>query len=347
MNKRMIIGLHVAAWTVLFLAPLTFLNHGNGVTPQRYLAACVTPLLQMVVFYTNYFLLTPKLFMRHHRRMFWTLNIVIVVSFSFVLHIWMGYAHSHFDTFPPKGYSPPRHEALTMSLFVLRDMFYLGLSAFMAATVVLAMNWQKSETARCAAETARTEAELNNLRAQIKPHFLLNTLNNIYALVAFDQAKAQKAIYELSQLLRHILYDNQQPTITMSEEIAFLENYIHLMQIRLSDNVEVTFQAECAQPQMPIAPMLFISLVENAFKHGISATGKSFVHIRIENGNGYVTCEIENSNNPKGRSDHSGHGIGLRQVRKRLELSYAGHYEWTCGTDENDTVYKSKITIRT
>lgn len=336
----------MAAWAVLFLAPLTFLNHGSGVTPQRYLAACVPPLLQMVVFYANYFLLTPKLFMRHHRRMFWILNIVIVISLGLLLHFWMGYIHSHFETFVPKGLHSPRHDMLSMPFFALRDMFYLGLSAFMAATVVLAMNWQKSETARCAAETARTEAELKNLRAQIKPHFLLNTLNNIYALVAFDQTKAQKAIYELSQLLRHILYDNQQPTITISEEIAFLENYIHLMRIRLPEDVEVTFQTECAQPQMAIAPMLFISLVENAFKHGVSATAKSFVHIWIENDSSHVTCEIENSNYPKDRSDHSGHGIGLQQVRKRLELSYAGRYEWTCGTEENDTVYKSKITIR-
>lgn len=223
--------------------------------------------------------------------------------------------------------------------FALHDVFNLGIAAGIAITIVLALRWQESER-------ARSEAELKNLRLQIKPHFLLNTLNNIYALVAFDSEKAQRSIYELSGLLRHILYDNQKQWVPIDEEVRFLEHYVHLMSIRLPENVDVRFTSHLTRPETPVAPMLFISLVENAFKHGISATLPSFVHINISADDHTIVCSISNSNFPKNATDHSGHGIGLHQVRQRLELIYPQRYEWLSGPNTNQTIYTSTITIR-
>ena len=109
----------------------------------------------------------------------------------------------------------------------------------LSAAIRLSGRWVQVEAARREAEKSRTEAELKNLRNQLNPHFLLNTLNNIYALIAFDTDKAQTAVQELSRLLRHVLYDNQQNFVTLGKEMDFIKNYIALMRIRLSSNVTV------------------------------------------------------------------------------------------------------------
>ena len=181
----------------------------------------------------------------------------------------------------------------------------------------------------------------------LNPHFLLNTLNNIYALIAFDTDKAQTAVQELSRLLRHVLYDNQQNFVTLDKEMDFIRNYIELMRIRLSANVTVETKIDVRpDSRTEIAPLIFISLIENAFKHGISPTEPSFIRIHFSESPGEIYCEITNSYHPKSMADKSGSGIGLEQVRKRLELTYPGHYDWKQGVSENMKEYKSVLIIK-
>ena len=343
MNKRIEILVHAAVWAILFLLPLTFLSRSNGFNLLQYLMVSMSTFLMMGVFYTNFLWLTPHYFVKGKHRYYWLFNIVMVVGLGILLHYWMSFTHDLFDT----GFHKRHHDpsALDTLFFILRDIFNLSVSAAVATTIVLAMRWQKAETARKDAETARAQAELSNLRSQINPHFLLNTLNNIYALTAFDPTKAQEAIQELSRMLRHILYDNQQPAVPLKDEVEFLQNYIKLMRIRLPESVEVKYELAIKNPDVTVAPMLFISLVENAFKHGISPTEHSFIHIRMEADEKTITCDIHNSNHPKTASDNSGHGIGLQQVQRRLDIAYPGHYEWQRGTSDEGRVYQSKITL--
>ena len=142
-----------------------------------------------------------------------------------------------------------------------------------------------------------------------------------------------------------MLYDNQEVEVPIQGEIQFLENYVNLMKIRLPANVEVKFDCQVSRPDLRVAPLLAISLVENAFKHGISPTEPSFVHVSISTDDHQLVCMIENSNHPKTEKDRSGHGIGLQQVQQRLDLSYAGHYEWEKGPSEDGKSYISRITL--
>ena len=339
MNKRIQILIHVAVWLVMFLSPMMFINHGRGITSSQFLVMCTVPLSFIVVFYMNYLWLTPHHFTRGHHRFYLLVNVVVIVILGIWVHLWVTYMHTLYD--------PDFRETdhwLTIG-FILRDIFNLTIAAAVATTIRLAMRWQKAETARKDAEAAQMDAELSNLRSQINPHFLLNTLNNIYALTAFDQSKAQDAIQELSKMLRYILYDCQQPMVPLKDEVSFLENYVNLMRLRLPETVEVTFQSSVVNPQMAVAPMVFISLVENAFKHGISPTEPSFVHIDIQADQQQITCDISNSNHPKTAADHSGHGIGLQQVQRRLELAYPKRYTWQRDVTDDGKVYHSRIAI--
>lgn len=334
--------LHVAVWVILFLSPFTFMR-GNGVSLSQSVMTCMSPLLLMVVFYMNYLWLTPRYFVMGKRRYYWFANAVMVVSLGIFLHYWMTFVHSYFE--PVRHYRHYEPTMLDDLFFILRDIFNLIVAAGTATMIILSMRWQHSEEARLEAEAARSEAELRNLRSQINPHFLLNTLNNIYALTAFDTQRAQDAIQQLSKLLRHMLYDNQQSEVAMKDEIQFLENYINLMKIRLSQGVDVQFNTTVADPDLRVPPLLFISLVENAFKHGVSPTEPSFVHISLSAEKDLLVCRIENSNHPKTEQDRSGHGIGLQQVQHRLDLAYPGRYEWNKGVSADGKSYVSQITL--
>ena len=297
------------------------------------------PLVVMVVFYLNYLVLAPKLFVSGKHRYDLLINVVLLISLGTLLHYWMDFTNQLFIP----GYKD--QDTVGTVTYIARDVLNLAIFAGGATSLALARRWFTADQKLKEAEAAHATAELRNLRSQINPHFLLNTLNNIYALTAFDTPKAQEAIQELSKMLRHILYDYQQTTVSLADEIEFLQNYVNLMRIRLQQSVDVQFNISTLNTSVEIAPLLFISLVENAFKHGVSPSEPSFIHIHIESDEHKVVCNIQNSNHPKTADDNSGHGIGLRNVQRRLDLYYPDHYEWVHGPTADGTVFQSRITI--
>ncbi len=339
MNKRLKIFLHIAFWAYMFLSPLAYTR---GLGMMTYLVNCVSPLLMMVVFYADYHWLTYKYYVAGKQRYFLMINAVMVVSLGLATHYWMDYSQTLLQ---PNLALRTEFSTLENVLYTLRDIINLIVFATAATCIALSQQWYWADQARNRAEAARSDAELSNLRNQINPHFLLNTLNNIYALTAFDTPKAQAAIQELSKMLRHILYDYQQPTVSLQDEVEFLNNYVKLMKIRLPQTVEITFDPHVTKSDITIAPMIFISLVENAFKHGVSPTEPSFIHITIFADEKNIICDIRNSNHPKTATDDSGHGIGLRQVQRRLELAYFEHYTWIKGATSDGKEYHSRIHI--
>ncbi len=342
MNKNLLFFLHALFWAFMFLSPISYMR-GQGVTLIQYLMSCMTPLLMMVVFYANYLWLTPKLFVAGKHRYFLLVNFMLVACLGVGLHYWMNFYMELFGNSPANRRDP---QAIDELLFILRDIINLGIFAMVGSAIALAQRWHHNEEVWRDAQAAQTAAELKLLRNQINPHFLLNTLNNIYALTAFDAPKAQEAIQELSKMLRHVLYDNDQATIPLKSEVEFLQNYVNLMRIRLPESVKVETKWSITHAQCPVAPMIFISLVENAFKHGISPTEPSFITVQIEGKQRQIICNILNSNYPKAANDHSGHGIGLQQVQRRLDLAYPDHYTWTYGPSVDGKTYTSRIEIR-
>ena len=333
MNKRLEILIHIAIWIVIILLPLMFMNHGRGMSVSQFMLTTTVPLTFMAVFYIDYLWLTPRYFVTGHRTQFFVINTFIVIVLGIALHLWMSLSH---DMLGHNHREPPL--ILTIA-FVIRDIVNLVIAAAIATLLHLALQWQT-------AEEARKEAELSNLRSQINPHFLLNTLNNIYALTAINTQKAQEAIQDLYKMLRHMLYDYQRSEIELRDEVEFLKNYIRLMKLRQGPSVEVNTSFHITNEQQKVAPMIFISLVENAFKHGVKPAVPCTINITIQANDRQIVCDIVNSNHPKTSTDRSGHGVGLELVRRRLELAYKGRYEWTHGVNDNQKMYHSTITIK-
>lgn len=337
---------HVIGWGIVFGFPFLMMTRsGFNITWMDYLRhGSIIPISFFIVFYVNYCFLIPRYLFEGRIKQYLILNILLILCIAAGAHLWQEYT---FQTFIKGGAEKgERHMGPPKWIFILRDIFSMVLTVGLSAAIKMSGRWVQMDAARREAEKNRTEAELKNLRNQLNPHFLLNTLNNIYALIAFNTDKAQAAVQELSRLLRHVLYDNQQNFVTLDKEMDFIRNYIELMRIRLSANVTVETQIDIRpDSRTEIAPLIFISLIENAFKHGISPTEPSFIRIHFSEAPGEVRCEITNSYHPKNETDKSGSGIGLEQMQKRLELTYPGRYNWQQGVSEDGKEYKSVLVI--
>lgn len=338
----------VLCWGIVVFFPLFFYNPTDSwsVTLSRFMRSLGSPMSYMMVFYANLLVLVPRLLFRKRVNAFVAANVVLIIA---AMWLAMGWWHLTADSFPiaemrhhrPRGiFGPPKWPMYFQTVIML--MLIVALSV----AIKLGQRWQHLEEARKEAEKIRTESELRNLRNQLNPHFLLNTLNNIYALIAFDADKAQHAVEELSKLLRHVLYDNQQNYVPLYKEVEFMQNYIALMRIRVTSSVKIDTDISIAPDDaQPIAPLIFISLIENAFKHGVSQAGTGYISVRLAKDGDNVVCEIRNSNHPKQCNDKSGSGIGLEQVARRLEIMYPGRHTWEKGVTPDGKEYYSKIVI--
>ena len=210
----------------------------------------------------------------------------------------------------------------TMGL--LTTMFVLGIST----CITVVQKWQKDAQIRQQLEQQRVSSELSVLKAQINPHFFFNTLNNIYALTLLDGEQARTAIHRLSRMMRYVLYDTAGGMTLLSQEIAFVQDYITLMQLRLDDRVSVTFERPDPVHDVPVAPMLLLPFLENAFKHGVAATAASNIYIALRQPQpDVVEFEVRNTRLVLPTTDLAGsNGIGLANTRRRLDLLYPGRF---------------------
>ena len=345
-TKAMQVLIHVCACLFLLtMSPMLVGHVTQHMGVQEVMFAIIPPLAMIAVFYATYLVLVPHYLSTHKYKRFIMGELVMCLFMVGTVHIVfhtmhrLGWAHP--------GPQPHDESQLRFIMFRLRDLISYFMTAALAVAISIGRHWHQLQEDRQQAEVRRVKDELNNLHDQIKPHFLLNTLNNIYALISLSPTQAQQAIQQLSRLLRHMLYESGTPQIPLVQEEGFLNSYVQLMRLRLPAHVQLTYHTELP-PQCPIsiAPSILISLFENAFKHGISPTQPSHIHIELKvTPQQHIYCSITNSNHPKSHTDRSGSGIGLQQVQRRLDLVYPGHYHWQKGPSADGTTYTSTLTI--
>ena len=186
------------------------------------------------------------------------------------------------------------------------------------------------------------EQELHYLKRQIHPHFLFNTLNTIYGFALKQSKHTPEIILKLSNLLDYILYQVNKPKVSLKEEVLHIQEYIELEKIRFQDTLKVEFESSQISEEMQIAPMLLIPFVENAFKHGNLVDGFLRIKVRIEAGNNQLSFFIKNTVKEYDSTNEKS-GIGLENIRKRLELNYGNNYQLT--NEIVDTWYIVNLTI--
>ena len=226
-----------------------------------------------------------------------------------------------------------QHDVVALIILILMLGMNLG--------VKLYFKQHRDEHRLADLERENLEQQLEYLKYQINPHFFMNTLNNIHALVDIDPEKAKTTILELSKMMRFVLYEGNKQGVPLDREIAFLQNYITLMKLRYTDKVKISVSTPASLPGKEIPPLMFITFVENAFKHGVSYRQDSFIDIQLSVEDERLAFTCRNSRIPKDEDKHG--GVGLANVKKRLELIYGNRYT----LDINDTpeTYTVKLTI--
>ena len=284
-------------------------------------------ILPVIIYLLNYCLLVPKLFFRDRKQCFFTADVVMVLIAAFLPFIFMQKPQAEEIEQLSQQLNGFSLTGLLFGSVIIRVLLY----AFMIALAVgmrYIIRWYEERKKLEEERRRNAEAELNWLKNQLNPHFLFNTLNNISSLVQIDADKAQDSIAQLSDLLRYALYDTNNQKVKVVDEVAFMENYIALMSLRCSEKTVVEVHFDEFDPSLRISPLLFISLVENAFKHGTSAHHDAFVKIDMGIDGPDLVFSCENSLIPKETKDYSGSGVGIENLRRRLELLYQGDYSY-------------------
>ena len=333
--------IHFIVWGFVFCLPfMIFWKDSDYNIWDKMLPHVLVILSMMLIFYLNYFLLIEKKLFQRKTGQFLLYNLLLVVITGASLH----YLQTIIAPAMPNMKDVQDKPNLD-TFFLIRDIITLVVVAVLSVAIRMTGKWYITEAERQEEEKERTEAELKNLRQQLNPHFLFNTLNNIYALIAISPEKAQESMLELSKLLRYVLYENNGNFVQVERELNFIHNYVELMRIRLNPDVDVKIDINVAETSKTVAPLLFITLIENAFKHGISSSQPSFIRIKISVVQGKeVTCTVENSYFPKSETDKSGSGIGHKNLVKRLNLLYPQKHDLRI--EARDDSYFTQLKIR-
>jgi len=335
-NRNVEISLHFLIWLALFFLPAAFSVGSDTDWIGLFRHFWLQLIFLAVVFYANYTYLVKHLF-EDKKIGFFLVNLALILVLIFLknqISDWLEpNRRRHLLKRPPAA------------LFYFMDTLIYMIPVAFSIAINAGKKIQKAEEMKIEADNIKLQSELQHLKYQLQPHFFFNSLNNIYSLIDFAPDKAKQSIHSLSKLMRHLLYKTDVPAISLLEEVEFLNKYIELMSLRLTDHTKVYTNFPKSVPDMKIAPLLFISIVENAFKHGISATQHSDIHFKMEISENDIYFTASNSNFPKTDADKSGSGIGVENLKKRLHLLYPGKHEFhSC---LNNELYIAEIKITT
>ena len=232
--------------------------------------------------------------------------------------------HQHGRRPEDRGARPPfllgRHDFIAVIVLLLVFGMNLGVKLYFR---------QRADARRLDEMERKTlQQQLAYLRYQINPHFFMNTLNNIHALVDIDPELAKSSIVELSRMMRFVLYEGDKSQVPLTREVAFMQHFIALMRLRYTDSVRIDLHLPSTLPEALVPPLLFATFVENAFKHGVTYRQDSFVEIHVKAADGQLTFICENSKPPQSTAstitdgDRSNGGVGLKNACQRLDLIY-------------------------
>ena len=212
-----------------------------------------------------------------------------------------------------------------------------------SAPVIILFEWMKQSKAIASLEKEKSETELNLLKQQINPHFFFNTLNNLYSLSLTKDEQTPEVVLQLSELMRYVIYKGKEKQVSIADEVKYIEDYIQLQQIRLAKNLDFKFEKSIEDKSLQVPPLLFINLIENAFKHGIEpAEGDCFLQLSLKSEKNKLHFTCENSFEER---EATRVGTGLKNLKRRLELRFPERHE--LNISENEDTFKATLALNT
>jgi len=343
--------IYLVVWSLLYAAPLLSLYMRTlsdaNITFQWAEVFFIWKKFSVILFLflIHNFFLAPLVIHYHRRTLYF--SIITVVLAGFMIYQCSHGPEGRKPMGPPlphmEHHRPPKPPLVNEQDILSVVILLLTFGANLGAKLYFRSSKDRQKLAEL--EKQNLEQQLAYLRYQISPHFFMNTLNNIHALVDINPAKAQETILELSKMMRFVLYESDKSGVPLHRELDFINTYMSLMELRFTNKVKITVDFPTQVPDKTIPPLMLISFIENAFKHGVSYQQKSFIEVKVSIESHHLstylcfTCcnsKAQKPNQEKG-------GVGLVNVKKRLDLLYTNNYKLDI-KDEEDT-YTVKLII--
>ncbi len=323
-NRNRMLLMHLSFWCVylsFFLYQISSYQRGPEVDWHKVFIVVSNQLVFiLIISYFNYFVLLPR-FLRN--RNVWLYLIEFSIPFVIVMLF-----RIHVERYLIDGYSG-KNEYLYNPRFVVQLVMSYFFIVVFVSLLKFVVEWLELEARKKEIENEKLTAELNFLKAQIHPHFLFNTLNNLYYLAYTKSENTTEVIAKLSQMMRYMIYDSNHTKVLLTKEIEYIESYIGLERLRLNNQIPIDFSVEGNISTILITPFILITFLENAFKHGVTNNNpNAWVKISLRVNGNECLYTVSNSKIPSAQSDNGGKsGIGLQNVHRRLALSYPNQYE--------------------
>jgi len=356
-QSRQEIIIYLVVWGLLFVAPILSLYIRTINDSSLFFGWSEVFLVwqrlsvYLLLFLAHNFLLASLLTYRNKRVAYFSIITVVLIAFTFYqcstkpkmgkrprghrppMELPERHQPPHFNEPPPPPPIVGEHDVLAVVVLILMFGANLGIKGYYRS--------REDHKRLIELERENLEQQLEYLRYQINPHFFMNTLNNIHALVDIDPEKAKDTILKLSKIMRYVLYEGNKQNVPLSRELDFIQHYITLMRMRYTDKVRIDTDLPHETPDCQVPPLILITFIENAFKHGISYQRESFIEVKVsvENRKLHFTCrntKAEKPNEEKG-------GVGLANVRKRLDLLYSHNY--TLSIHDDSDIYSVGLVI--
>jgi LytS/YehU family sensor histidine kinase len=352
-RKALFVFFHLVGWALFIWITSPHINRTEGPANDLFfpLVHTMNYLLLAAYFYLNTSVFVPHLLSKKKIIRFLVITVVIFVFFCsiFPTLVWEYWIRSVPEPlFRPDipsqrlYFPPPSGDENFPHIPLLLDLRRLGMySSFSRFLIVFVIStglkvisqWYAEKQRLQELENSMVQAELSFLKSQIHPHFLFNSLNSIYYLALSKDDKAPEAILSLSDFLRFVTVESNHSHIPLKKEVKMLEEYIHLQRLRASEKFELQFQLKGDFRKREIMPLTFVPFVENAFKYGISTHIDCFIHIGVEVDDDTLLFTCDNSIVSRINDRNLSEGIGLENIRKRLELAYSGRHRLDIRTD--------------
>jgi Histidine kinase len=314
------IFLHIGFW--LFYLSLPFYAYLQEYpSTYAYVILILVNLAYLPFYYFLAYFIIPKYF---NKKKWWLFILFSIGTYALFSLACKGIELAFFDRLTSEKEITDFKEAIDKPILDIWELLRMIFVTIIPLSIMMMRRMMRIYVERTELIKMNTELELNLLKSQINPHFLFNTLNNIYSLSLQKSDRSPEMILKLSDLMRYMLYECNVPFIDLQREIQFLQDYIDLEKIRHGEKVEILFSVQGAPDGLKIPPLLLIPFVENAFKHGVNAQfGNAWVHISLLLENNHIVFEIKN-NKPQTAAQRNlnSSGIGIENAKKRLQLIY-------------------------
>lgn len=318
--KPFTIAMHALVWVLLLVIPYVttdqVFNSLGAASDIKYLFLClVLSGVLLVIFYFNFFFLIPRFLLT---KKYWLYFSCLLLAIAFVVVI-SGVVFFFSDFNPERlGNTNPVIEKIIPVIIINALLLWL---LSIASSILWAAYNRLKQT-----ESEKLSAQVASLKSQINPHFLFNTLNNIYATAIDTSPKTADMVDKLSEMMRYTMKDTQQDFVLLEDEINYINNFIELQKLRLDRSVRLEYESLEYVPALPMAPMLLIPFIENAFKHGVNSEQKSYIKIGMELNKTEFLLRVVNNKVDVQKDISERSGLGIENTRHRLNLIYPSNH---------------------